>query len=113
MASTLRRLSEPSATCLMCSGRLSALGGPCITPGIELGSDGFAHELFVGERAVRFSGIKESDAAFDGGPNQGDQLLLVWRRAVGLAHAHAAEPDGRNFQIAVSKFALLHLFLLI
>jgi hypothetical protein len=25
-----------------------------------------------------------------------------------VTHAHAAEPDRRNFQVAVSKFALLH-----
>jgi hypothetical protein len=25
-----------------------------------------------------------------------------------VTHAHAAEPDSRNFQVAVSKFALLH-----
>ncbi len=40
--------------------------------------------------------------------NQGNQLLLVWRRSVAVTHAHAAEPDSRNFQVAVSKFALLH-----
>jgi hypothetical protein len=34
-------------------------------------------------------------------------LLLVFGRAVGKAHAHAAEPDGRNFQIAFPQFALL------
>jgi hypothetical protein len=25
-----------------------------------------------------------------------------------VTHAHAAEPNSRNFQVAVSKFALLH-----
>jgi hypothetical protein len=30
------------------------------------GSEGFAHEFFVRERTVRFSGIEECDAAFDG-----------------------------------------------
>src|ERR1700730_11752287 len=29
-------------------------------------------------------------------------------RAVAKAHSHAAEPDRRDFQIALSKFALLH-----
>ena len=33
-------------------------------------------------------------------------LLLVTRRAVTEAHAHAAQPDGREYQIA--QFALLH-----
>jgi hypothetical protein len=27
-----------------------------------------------------------------------------------VTHAHAAEPDSRNFQVAFSKFALLHFF---
>jgi hypothetical protein len=30
------------------------------------GSEGFAHELLVRERAVRFSGVEERDAAIDG-----------------------------------------------
>jgi hypothetical protein len=30
------------------------------------GREGFAHEFFVCERAVNFSGIEEGDAAFDG-----------------------------------------------
>ena len=34
------------------------------------GSEGFAHEFFVCERAVGFSGIEECDAAFDGRANQ-------------------------------------------
>jgi len=38
---------------------------------------------------------------------RGDRLRLV-RFAVVVAHSHAAEPDGRDFQIPVSKFALLH-----
>src|SRR6266567_8533353 len=32
-------------------------------------SERFAHEFFVRERAVRFSGVEECDAAFDGRPN--------------------------------------------
>ena len=72
-------------------------------------SEGFAHEFFVGERAVDFGGVEERDAAFDGGAKKSGHLLLVFGRAVGKAHSHAAEPDGRDFQIAFSKFALLHL----
>ena len=72
------------------------------------GSERFAHQFFVGERAVDFRRIEEGDAAFDGCANQRDHLLLVCRRAVAKAHAHAAEPDGRDFQVAVSKFAFLH-----
>ena len=37
-------------------------------------------------------------------PEKRDHLLRVFRRPVRKAHAHAAAPDGRDFQIAVSKF---------
>ena len=83
----------------------------------ELGGDhdlvaergqGLAHELLVRERAVDLGGVEEGDAAFDGRPEQRDHLLLVLGRAVREAHAHAAEPDGRDFQVAVSEFAFLH-----
>src|SRR5947209_7085543 len=33
-------------------------------------SEGFAHELFVREQAVHFSGIEECDAALDGRPKK-------------------------------------------
>ena len=122
MTSVLSRLSEASATSLMCSGRLSSpaclpVSGSNVEP--ELGGDHhllaegrqrFAHEFFVGERAVDFGGVEERDAEFDGRPDQGDHLLLVFGRTVAEAHSHAAEPDGRNFQVALSKFALLHFF---
>ena len=31
--------------------------------------EGFAHQFFVGESAIDFSGIEECDAAFDGSPD--------------------------------------------
>ena len=40
-------------------------------------SERFAHEFFVGERAVDFGGVEERDAAFDGRADQGDPFLLV------------------------------------
>jgi hypothetical protein len=39
-----------------------------------------------------------------------DSLLLIYGWAVTKAPSHAAEADGRDFQIAFSKFALLHCF---
>jgi hypothetical protein len=72
------------------------------------GSEGFAHELFVRERTVRFGGIEECDATLDGLPEQRDHLLLVCGGTVAIAHAHAAEPDRRDFQVAASELALLH-----
>ena len=47
---------------------------------------------------------------FDGFPKQRDHLLLVFRRAIGKAHSHAAKPESRNLQAALSEFALLHGF---
>src|ERR1022692_1498482 len=73
-------------------------------------SEGFAHEFFVCERAVHFGGIEECDAAVHGCPEKRGHLLLVFGRTVRKAHSHAAEPESRNFQAALSKFALLHCF---
>src|SRR5258708_2914655 len=53
-------------------------------------------------------GVEECDAPFDGRPKKSDHLLLVWERSVGKAHSHAAEPESRDFQVTVSKCALLH-----
>ena len=92
MTSVLSRFSDASATCLMCSGRLSrpAACRSRIELEAELGGDhhlvaegrqGLAHQFFVGERTVHFRGVEEGDAAFDGRPNQRDLLLLVDGRA--------------------------------
>src|SRR5580658_4218459 len=70
----------------------------------------FADEFFVGERAVHFRRIEKRHAAFHGGPNQRDHLLLIRRRTQPKAHSHAAQAHRRNFQTALSKFALLHWF---
>jgi hypothetical protein len=57
------------------------------------GCEGFAHEFLVGERAVNFGRIKEGDAAVHGCPDKRDHFLLVSRRTIAKAHAHAAEPE--------------------
>src|SRR6184192_3127144 len=66
------------------------------------------NELFVGVRTVNFGGIEECDAAFDGRADERDHRLLVRWETVALAHPHAAEPEGRDFEIALSKCARLH-----
>src|SRR5262245_54827155 len=117
MASTLSRLSEASATSRKCSGRLSRPVhlGPLVRVGLEpelggdyhlsaLRSEGLAHELLVGQRAVDLGGVEEGDAAVDGRPDQGERLLLVHGRSVAEAHSHAAGPERRNLQVALSKF---------
>ena len=123
MISTLSRLSEPSAACLMCSGRLfrpaplpadyrcrlrSKPNLVAITTCSRNGASASPTSSSLSERAVDFGGVEEGDAAFHGGAEKRDHLLLVFGRTVGKAHSHAAEPEGRDFQIAFSKFALLH-----
>src|SRR5205085_7601058 len=71
-------------------------------------SESFAHEFLVRERTVDLGSIEERDAALHGGLEKRDHVPLVFGRAVRPAHSHAAQPDGRDFQGAVSKFALLH-----
>jgi hypothetical protein len=68
-----------------------------------------AHEFLVGERAIDLGGVEKRDAAIHGGVEQGGHFLFVLGRPIGKTHAHAAQPDGRDFQIAVTEFALLHI----
>jgi hypothetical protein len=56
-------------------------------------SQGLADKLFVAERAIDLSSVKESDAEIDGGTDEGDAVLLADCRAVGVAESHAAQPD--------------------
>ena len=58
------------------------------------GREGFADQLFVSERAVDFGGIEEGNASFDGGVEKGGHFLLIFGRAIGKAHSHAAESEG-------------------
>ena len=71
-----------------------------------------ADELLVRERTVDLGGVEERDAAFDRRPDQGDHLLLVPGGAQAEAHAHAAEPEGRDLEAAASEFPCFHLVLL-
>ena len=84
-ASVLSRLSEASATSLMCSGRLSRPGlldrlGRCLKPNLVAittwsrnGRQRLAHELLVRERAVDLGRVEEGDAALDGRADQRDR----------------------------------------
>src|SRR6266576_5019750 len=71
------------------------------------GRKGLADEFFVCVWAVNFSGIKERDTSIHGGTEKSSHLLFVFGWAVGKAHSHAAESDGRDFQITFPEFALL------
>jgi hypothetical protein len=68
----------------------------------------FTKEFFVDEWTIDFSGIEEGDATVNRRVKKRDHLLLVGNRAFIMAHSHATEPKGRDFQIAVSKFTFLH-----
>src|SRR5579875_2285410 len=70
--------------------------------------ESLAHELFVCIWAVDFCSIEKRNAEFHSPSNQRDHFLLIFRRTIRKAHAHTAQPDGRNFKIALSKFSLLH-----
>src|SRR6266542_2236289 len=71
-------------------------------------SEGFTNQLLVRERTIHLGGVEEGDAAFNRRPYEGDHLRPVRGRTVAIAHSHATEPNGRNFQIAESQFSLLH-----
>jgi hypothetical protein len=59
----------------------------------------------VREGAIDLGGVEERAAEFDGAVDGGDRLGLVgW--AVGLAHAHAAKADRRDFKALIAQFAL-------
>jgi hypothetical protein len=79
------------------SNRYARCGPPPINPEPRMPT------RMAAQRPVLFSNSSGYRA-----PYKRDHLLLVCRRTVGSAHPHAAEPDGRNLLVAVSKFALLH-----
>ena len=68
----------------------------------------FADELLVRERPVGFGGVEEGHATLERGADHVDPVLLVHRRAVAVAQSHAAEADGRDFQVAGAESSLLH-----
>ena len=43
-----------------------------------------------------------------GQPRERLGYLLVFRRAVRKAHSHAAKPESRDFQVALSEFTRFH-----
>ena len=73
------------------------------------GGEGFADEGFVEEGAVDFSGVEEGNAEIDGGVDEFDHFGFVGGGAVAKTHAHAAEAEGGDFEIACAEFAGLHI----
>ena len=62
-------------------------------------------QLFVGERTVALGRVEKRTSELDGVMERRDRFCLV-RRAVGLAHPHAAEADRRNLETLAAEFAL-------
>src|SRR5215213_2248771 len=71
-------------------------------------SERLAHDLLVGVGAVCLRGVEEGDAALVGRADQRDRLLCFGRGAVSEAQAHGTVADLGDFQVTVSKLALLH-----
>ena len=123
MASTLSRLSESSATCLMCSGRLFGPMQPGLPSGLELepelggdhhpsakGCKRFADEFFVGERTVDFSRIEEGDAAID--RRMDERRSFPCLSPTGLSPwliLMQPSPRAETSRLLFAKYALLHL----
>ena len=57
-------------------------------------SQRFSNKFLVHERTIDLCCIKERHALLNGRPQKRDHLLLISCRAIGHAHAHAAESDG-------------------
>ena len=124
MTSVLRRLSDASATCLICSGLLlspprrcpsGAISKPnfvAITTRSRCGAERLAYEFFVREWPISFRCIEECHAAFDGCSDQIDRLLLFDGRTVAIAQPHATKAECRDyqdrcFQVCASSLTLL------
>src|SRR5271165_5884722 len=70
--------------------------------------ESFADEFLVVQRAIHLGGVEERHTSLDCGVKKRCHLLLVFGWPIGPTHSHAAESDGRYFQVALSKFPFLH-----
>ncbi len=64
-----------------------------------------ADQRLVGERPIDLGGVEKRAAELDGAMQRRDRLLVV-RRTVGLAHAHAAQSDRRDLEALLAEFPL-------
>jgi hypothetical protein len=74
------------------------------------GRQSLANQFFVRERAIDLSGVEKSDAALDRSSDERDHIVLICGRTAVVIHSHAAQSNGRDFDVA--KFAFLHWSLL-
>src|SRR5262249_42105042 len=68
---------------------------------------GAADQFLVSPHAIDVGRVKEGDTKVDGAMDRIDSFrLATW--SIELAHAHAAEANGRNLQSRSTKLACLH-----
>jgi hypothetical protein len=101
-----QRSFNRSTNCVRPAGdahRLPVLDSPAELRGddhsIAFAGQSTAEQFLVVERPVHLGGIEERDAKLDGPVDGGDRLLLV-RRSVALAEAHASEAKGGDLQLS-------------
>jgi hypothetical protein len=101
MVSVRRRLSDPSTTCLMWSGRLfKAVGGD--DHAFAEGGKCFADDLFIHVRAVDLGSVEERDATLDRCADELNRLRFFRCGAKAEAQAHASETKCRYLKTAVA-----------
>jgi len=77
----------------------------------DLVTDGckrLADQFFIGERPIGLGCIEQRDAALMRCADQVDHLLPVCRWTIEPGHAHAAEPERRDFKAGRPEFACGH-----
>ena len=71
------------------------------------GGQRLAHQFLVHERPVDLGRVEEGDPLLDRRPDQRHHLVVVACRSQAVAHAHAAQADGRDLQTAAAELTLL------
>jgi hypothetical protein len=67
-----------------------------------------ADELLVVVRPIDLGRIEERDAAIERCARQRDHRAAIRRNAVGVAHAHAPEPQCRDLGTVLSELSRIH-----
>lgn len=67
--------------------------------------EGFTHKVFIRVGPVDFGGIKEGDTLSDCGTDKADHGRTVFGWSIAKAHAHAAEPEGGDFEWTLTQIA--------
>jgi hypothetical protein len=77
------------------------------------GRERLAHHLLVGEGAIDLCRVEERHTQLDRRPDERDRLLVIRCGSHTEVQSHAAKPECRDFQAAVSQYSLLHLLVLV